>query len=670
MEEKIKYEVEAKPLSKIIDDLIDKSFEEKNLKSKIVVPRYQRSRVWKKENQERFLDSLKMGYPFGTFIFYEKNDGSFDIVDGYQRLSTIKLFITNPNKFIRHEDIDPDNEINELMNNANISTNKSKVYDELLRYIKDYLINLSKENFEHIQIAEIVNYLKSKLSFLNADTELTEKLNAALKEPILNFTRQVSKLNNIKVPVITCSGNPGALPFIFEQVNTGGIKLNKYDIAGATWSNNKVKCLNTDIIDNIIKKYEADYDDVEKNDNSNDDTTTSGQINRDIDLNSIKKGRNLNLYEYIYGFARLLESKYPELFKPSKKDNSINEAGFIIFNACVGNKIHNISNLNAVIEKRLENWNKGEMLNAFTENIFEAINIVRDSLKVISNFKNNKQKHDYFRPHTVTQLASIITDVFYSLYGFEINNETPKFNSQGIYSVKISEIKNKDWKIIKNKYKKNLIKKYIIDILGNDWQGSGDNRLVSIMQQPGYYMRDIAIEDVVTSANYYFESSLSNDDIVKKNPTEKDKVILSLIYSNAYSFLEANSSQKYEFDHIVSGNYLMNTISEFKKQNKGLPINSIANFALVTKEINILKSNEKWANIKEEIKKLLEKKPELKEKTNAEYLEKSIFLVNNVDFSFYNEKENFDNFSKKYKNFLKTRWNNMKIIFENSLKKL
>lgn len=61
---------------------------------------YTRKYTWKKEQQKLFIDSIINEYPIPGFIFKQKNNDntdsiSFDIIDGKQRLLTLKKFINN-----------------------------------------------------------------------------------------------------------------------------------------------------------------------------------------------------------------------------------------------------------------------------------------------------------------------------------------------------------------------------------------------------------------------------------------------------------------------------------------------------------------------------------------------------------------------------------------------
>lgn len=57
------------------------------------VPNYQREYTWEPERKSRFIESLLIGLPIPFLFFWESPDtGKLEIVDGSQRLRTIKEF--------------------------------------------------------------------------------------------------------------------------------------------------------------------------------------------------------------------------------------------------------------------------------------------------------------------------------------------------------------------------------------------------------------------------------------------------------------------------------------------------------------------------------------------------------------------------------------------------
>lgn len=59
------------------------------------VPEYQRELVWTPAKQSKFIESVLMGLPIPFVFFWQDNDGRLEIVDGSQRLRTIRDFMAN-----------------------------------------------------------------------------------------------------------------------------------------------------------------------------------------------------------------------------------------------------------------------------------------------------------------------------------------------------------------------------------------------------------------------------------------------------------------------------------------------------------------------------------------------------------------------------------------------
>lgn len=56
-------------------------------------PDFQRDYVWKPRQRTRLIESILLGIPLPAFYFNQAGDGTYQVVDGVQRLSTISLFM-------------------------------------------------------------------------------------------------------------------------------------------------------------------------------------------------------------------------------------------------------------------------------------------------------------------------------------------------------------------------------------------------------------------------------------------------------------------------------------------------------------------------------------------------------------------------------------------------
>jgi hypothetical protein len=58
-------------------------------------PDFQRDYVWKERQRTRLIESILLGIPLPAFYFNQAIDGTYQVVDGVQRLSTIALFMSD-----------------------------------------------------------------------------------------------------------------------------------------------------------------------------------------------------------------------------------------------------------------------------------------------------------------------------------------------------------------------------------------------------------------------------------------------------------------------------------------------------------------------------------------------------------------------------------------------
>lgn len=56
-------------------------------------PDFQRDYVWKKRQRTKLVESILLGVPLPAFYFNQDNLGEYQVVDGVQRLSTVRLFM-------------------------------------------------------------------------------------------------------------------------------------------------------------------------------------------------------------------------------------------------------------------------------------------------------------------------------------------------------------------------------------------------------------------------------------------------------------------------------------------------------------------------------------------------------------------------------------------------
>lgn len=74
-------------LRDVVDQIRDKELD--------LAPDFQRDYVWKQRQRTRLIESILLGIPLPAFYFNQDATGTYQVVDGVQRLSTISLFMNN-----------------------------------------------------------------------------------------------------------------------------------------------------------------------------------------------------------------------------------------------------------------------------------------------------------------------------------------------------------------------------------------------------------------------------------------------------------------------------------------------------------------------------------------------------------------------------------------------
>jgi hypothetical protein len=69
--------------------------EQINEKEIDLAPDFQRDFVWKQRQRTRLIESVLLGIPLPAFYFNQDREGDYQVVDGVQRLSTIRSFVTD-----------------------------------------------------------------------------------------------------------------------------------------------------------------------------------------------------------------------------------------------------------------------------------------------------------------------------------------------------------------------------------------------------------------------------------------------------------------------------------------------------------------------------------------------------------------------------------------------
>lgn len=95
-------DIQLKEMQKQIEydtrDLTVELLVEKLKKGEFFIPTYQRHFIWKAKNKDMFIESVLLGLPIPFMFFGDCEDGRMEVIDGAQRMQTLKQFIDNEMK--------------------------------------------------------------------------------------------------------------------------------------------------------------------------------------------------------------------------------------------------------------------------------------------------------------------------------------------------------------------------------------------------------------------------------------------------------------------------------------------------------------------------------------------------------------------------------------------
>lgn len=306
-----------------------------------MLPRYQRSYVWSVSKRQELVDSLLRGFPIGTLIvrklptkaqlglaaggFVEAD--SFEILDGLQRATTLILHQLHPfglvgSTFVA-ECLEASNltarQISESLEVEGVKADVSP--DLILTALSNWLKSCARDQeFREGNFDTSATYLVSAFEEDKFDTSLmldfvaesisaTEKpaiiqsfLDAGFSRGLTAFRNTVKNrldISNVQIPVLVWEGPSEGAALIFERVNQGGVKLNRYQVLAASWSNSLTDISSGEVHDAARKAL----------------MPATGSV---VVQKQPASDTNLDLYEALIGLSEILASKFPHLFQKAK----------------------------------------------------------------------------------------------------------------------------------------------------------------------------------------------------------------------------------------------------------------------------------------------------------------------------------------------------------------
>lgn len=515
---------------------------------RIVVPMFQRGKRWSRTQEQVFIDSLIKGYPVGTMLFYETfedNKRTYILVDGLQRGNSIKKYMTNPTEFFYDDSIS----------------------DEFCESILTLLGKEGKDNYAVIR-GILTSFIKKQKTFKNLQyfsvaKQIAGEFDASfdaiegLIDTITIFFEErqdlYDKIAGTVIPVIVYTGDESNLPDIFDRINSKGTPLDQYEVYAAAWPvNEKYTIENIDIIENIVRKYDAFVED--------------GYQIHGYSREEMRTTKRVNAFEYLFGFSKYLVTKYEILgFNKNLADDTVNPLAFELVNACLNDtdRIRTLyTNLRTID------------LNVLEQVICTAIDFVNSAISVVTKFKGNSRNTNKIF-HSKYQVLSMISTTFKEMYA---NGNYDNFAGT--------------WNERKNIISKNLVQYYVYDIITNYWSEGGTGK-IHAAAKPNRYMTEISSRAWMVALDGLFERSMLRAEVKKvASPRSEEYVILNCIYLKTFTAMDQLSIDRFDVEHIAPKEQIRKLIEACN--GDGLPISCIANLCYLPEYVNRSKKDKNF----------------------------------------------------------------------------
>lgn len=313
--------------------------------NRIMVPNYQRAYSWvttdKNDNGHvntffnDLLDYIKSGSPapyyFGHFLFEQKKDHDYAVIDGQQRLTTICIFLSAAFRMMKEngELKEEEQEMYEDMVKRNSTYRFSTVaYDNML--MRDYVIDQTKHDLygikttSGIRITKAYDYLYLQLVRLGLDTTI-ELVKAVAKAAC---TTHIVNSESEGIQMFIFQNNRGKKPSNLEIIKAQ-FMYNLHLFGGADAEN---------MIQEVKERFENIYLNISKiEDFVDEDDVLSRTMQvyfnslwRDNAMDEVDKAlKQTNRLVFIMNFTHALANTFTnleQLLEDSKKDVNIESA--------------------------------------------------------------------------------------------------------------------------------------------------------------------------------------------------------------------------------------------------------------------------------------------------------------------------------------------------------
>lgn len=526
-----------------------------------IIPSFQRDVKWSVTRKEEFIRNLLEGDPFGVLLIRIQEDGRYKLVDGLQRITTIQDFYKNPYKYLNYKDINPD-----LVDELILVDRTEKDLQVTEEFLKKNREKWQKEIFKRLEDTRnnpdanmiIINGLQNDLN-LSSDLETWNCVQKIIKD----FNDFID-IGRLEVYAINYIGKEERLANVFDNLNTGGLKLTTYETLSAEWSDDKFIVDDEKLIDIIVDRYKELED--------------KSRMDVDYSRADLVEG-GINLYQYCRALGSIItseEDNFNILFGAAEK--LVEKIGFEILALL----IVGIINGNDEMHKKLvEDYNvQGEFLVQLKDAIKESLEVIRDILEPLLVGKNGS----HLRSDRVYLTYHILVSYIKEYYVIDFEAGTV--------------VKNRETNLREENFKKYMPLHYLHDCITEYWkdhrQANEINNAISEKTRRQKYWYDIPIEDWEEALDKFMDSQKS----VGKSVPQQNKLFIDFLTKMKTNenpnyekfFTEENFTNKkfpLDIEHIIAKKVLSDHINELDEEEEPqVPISAVGNLCYLTAKSN------------------------------------------------------------------------------------
>ncbi|KRC92759.1 hypothetical protein ASE25_05510 [Terrabacter sp. Root85] len=476
----------------------------------------------------------------------------YAIVDGLQRANTIADHLLAPFAEATAQLL-PVDQVGKLAAELRALFKRKPPTDEAVsNAIVEWLRTVKKVDRTAFEWSKLVESVCAQLGL----PETTKAQDKKLQVHVLELLKQIEArvdIGTYEIPVLIYSGPDGALPEIFERINTQGTILSKYEIFAAAWVGMKVRVADKEIraaIDGRYAKLESEGYTVDRSQVANE----------------------ASLFEYLFGLSQVLGKKFPRLFSASAAEASKSSSAFPLVALVLGLRLEDMDEIPSQLEKDGRGRYK---LDAVTECILKAAKLVDETLAPFLALSLTKESSAL--AHGELQIVSMVAAA--AAHGYD---RASNYSRRPGAAAK------------EQKLRAAFPQHYLIDIMRQTWRGPlytyAYERVWDSTGAPSdHYASVHSKEEWSNAMGVWLTEQLSEAATKRPNVSSSDKVILKFLYSKKISVHDQAKNQ-YDVEHLIPVDRVLKMT--LGAGQTGWPLGALGNLALLERSVNRKKQSE------------------------------------------------------------------------------